>query len=147
MKAIDQTLVCKGKGTCMQAVLASLFETDLDKTINIMDFLESNWYIPFMRWLESSTKYEYCGVVNAHDEKELTLDALQSMYAVNGFFFGVVPSKNFEGVTHAVILDRLGCVVHDPDPSKKWLGINTVETRELIYWYDFQPRNGFIYER
>lgn len=147
MKAVNQTIVDKGKGTCMQAVLASLFETEIDKTINIMEHPEDSWHIPFMEWLESNTKYEYRGVVNAHDEKELTFDALRSMYAVNGFFYGVVPSKNFKGVTHAVIIDRGGWIVHDPDPSKKWLGINAVETGELQYWYNFEPSNGFIYER
>lgn len=86
MKAVNQTLVCKGKGTCMQAVLASLFETEIDNTINIMDFPEISWHIPFMEWLESTTNYQYQGVVSAHDEKELTLNALQSMYAVDGFF-------------------------------------------------------------
>jgi len=66
MKAVNQTIVDKGKGTCMQAVLASLFETEIEDTINIMEHPEASWHIPFMEWLEASTKYEYQGVVNAH---------------------------------------------------------------------------------
>ena len=147
MKPVNQTIVDKWKGTCVQAVLASLFETKLEETVNIMDFLDTGWQIPFMDWVEDNTPYEYAGVINAHDEKELTYEALQSVFAVKGYFYGVVPSKNFSDVTHAVIIDRGGVIVHDPDPKKKWLGLNPVESGELQYWYLFEPQNGFIYPK
>ena len=147
MKKVNQTVSDKSKGTCMQAVLSSLFETDLDKTIDVMQFPDDAWHIPFMEWVESNTLFEYVGVINSHDERELTYEALQSVYAVKGFFFGVVPSKNFENTTHAVVIDRYGVIVHDPSPTKSWQDKNPVETGELQYWYHFEPINGFAYER
>lgn len=146
MKPIDQTDISKDSGTCMQAVLASLFERPLSETINVMDYQEEDWHIPFMEWIDKSTKYQYAGVVNAHSDKAQTLNALNSMYAVGGFYYGVVPSRNHDGVTHAVIIDRQGIVRHDPNPDKKWQGVNVVDSGDLIYWYEFTPKNGFVYD-
>lgn len=146
MIKINQTVVDKGNGNCMQAVLASLFEVELDKTINVMDLPETQWHIPFMEWIET-VGYEYGGVIGKHDDNKETLKALSSLYAVGGYFYGVVNSKNFKGVTHAVIIDRQGIIVHDPNPDKKWEGINTVETGELIYWYLFEPKDEFVYPK
>ena len=63
----------------MQAVLASLFEMDLDQAINVMDHPETAWHVPFMDWIDEATKFTYVGVCNAHSEKVQTLNALQSL--------------------------------------------------------------------
>lgn len=145
MIPVNQTVVDKVVGNCMQAVLASLFEVDLEKAINVMDLPEDGWHIKFIEWIES-VGYNYSGVINAHTDISQTLKALNSVYAVEGYFYGVVPSKTFDGVTHAVIIDRAGKVAHDPNPNKKWEGVNVVITGDLIYWYLFEPINGFVYD-
>ena len=146
MIRVGQTVTDKNNGTCMQAVLASLFEKPLSETINIMEYPENEWYLPFLEWVDNNTNYQYEGVINAHDDKSQTLKALNSMYAIDGFYYGVVPSKNFDGVTHAVIIDRNGIVQHDPNPDEKWQDVNVVESGDLIYWHDFTPKNGFVYD-
>lgn len=146
MIKVDQTVTDEKKGTCMQAVLSSLFEKPLSETINPMEYSETGWCLPFLEWIDNNTKYEYDGVVNSHDDKLQTLKALSSMYAIDGFYYGVVPSKNFKNVTHAVIIDRTGVVRHDPNPDKKWQDINVVDSGDLIYWYIFTPKNGFVYD-
>lgn len=134
----DQTIVCKGFGNCMQAVLASLFEKELSETINVMELPDDAWHIPFMEWIDS-VGYSYEGVMNACSSAEQNQRDLQdSEYCVGGFFYGVVPSKNFKSVTHAVIIDCNGLVVHDPNPDKKWLGVNIATSKDLIYWYQFK---------
>lgn len=144
MKPVKQTLVCGKNGTCMQAALASLFETDINKTIDVMKSSEKNWMPDLIYWVRTNTVYEYKGIVSAHEDSSKTLDALQSLYAVNGFFYGVVPSRNFKGESHALIIDRNGIVVHDPNPDNKWLGVDTVLTKELEYWYRFESKNNDI---
>ncbi len=144
MIKVNQTVIDKGIGNCMQAVLASLFEVELSEAINVMELPEDSWHIPFIEWIES-VEYEYSGVINAHPDTRETFKALNSVHAIDGYFYGVVPSKTFEGVSHAVIIDREGKVVHDPNPNKKWEGINVVVTGDLVYWYLFEPKNGFVY--
>lgn len=144
MIKVDQTIVCKDKGNCTQATLASLFELPLDDVINIAELPDLDWFTPFTKWIKS-IGYDYYGVINAHSNTVETFKALRSVYAVDGYFYAVVPSKTFENVTHAVIMDREGNIVHDPNPNKKWQGINVVVSGDLIYWYVFEPKNGLVY--
>ncbi len=141
MKKIDQTLICGDKGNCMQATLSTLFGKELSETINVMDYCQNSWFDALLEWLDKSTDYIYSGVVNAHEDSAETIKALQSIYAINGLFYGAVKSKNFKGETHAVIIDRNGVVIHDPNPDRKWLGVNAARNNELIYWYRFEPKN------
>lgn len=136
MIKVYQTVVDEGSGNCMQAVLASLFEKELSETINVMDYPDPGWHIPFMQWVES-VGYSYDGVMNATTEPMQNVMDLQNGECVKGFFYGVVPSRNFKGVTHAVIIDCNGVVVHDPNPDMKWLGVNVVDSQDLVYWYMF----------
>lgn len=133
----NQTIVCNDYGNCMQAVLSSLFEIDMDKTINPLDHgLE--WNCKLKEWL-LSIGYRYEGVMNACSSVEQNkMDLAFSDYSVGGFFYGVVPSKTFEDETHAIIINCEGIVVHDPNPNKAWLNINVLDTKDLIYWYQFE---------
>lgn len=142
MTPIDQTIVDKGKGNCMQAVLASLFEQKFEDTIDVYDYSEREWVIPFMEWVES-VGYEYEGVLNMFvnptqgvTEESARLD-LATHENTGGYFYAAVNSRSFEGVTHAVVIDLNGVVVHDPNPNKAWLGVDTVATKELLYIYMF----------
>lgn len=139
MIKVDQNNVNKGNGNCMQAVLASLFEVNLSDAINVMDYPDPGWHIPFMEWVES-VGYSYIGVMNSADKKDETYSDLLNLESVRDHFYGVVPSRNFEGVTHAVVINRNGVVVHDPNPDRKWLGVDVVDSGDLIYWYLFEKR-------
>lgn len=132
MTPVFQTVICPTKGNCMQAAVASLFDLDITQVPNFMlypvDSHERHWwdiYCGFIRLLG----YEVKGIGRPCSHK------LSDSEGVNGYFDASVPSKTLEGCSHAVIIDRTGLVVHDPNPNQKWLGINVVETGELNNWY------------
>ena len=145
MKPVDQTVVGKERGDCMQAVLASLFEQKFEDTVNMYDYPEGKWVIPFMKWLES-IGYSYDGVMNMFANeasgigREQAYRDLATNEGVGGYFYGSVASKTFEGVTHAVIIDLNGIVVHDPNPNKAWQGVDTIATKELQYFFLFSRK-------
>ena len=147
MIKVDQTIVDKGKGNCMQAVLASLFEQKFEDTVNVYDYPEGEWVAPFMDWVES-IGYEYEGVMNMFVnpaspaiEREQAFRDLATHESTGGYFYGAVNSRTFEGVTHAVIINDNGVVVHDPNPSKAWLGEDLIATKELLYIYLFSKKD------
>lgn len=136
MIKINQTVVDKEIGNCMQAVLASLFEKPLEETINIIDYLPC-WAIPFMEWVES-IGYEYEGVMSPAKTIEESYKDLKEVESVGGYFFASVPSKNFDGTYHAVVMDADGVVIHDPSPEKQWEGVDIISSGDVEYWYLFK---------
>ncbi len=145
MKPVDQTIVDEDRGNCMQAALASLFEQKFEDTINVYDYPEGEWVAPFMKWVES-IGYEYEGVLNMLVNplqgitRKRALRDISKLESVGGYFYGVVNSRSFKDVTHAVIIDALGIVAHDPNPNKAWQGVDTIATKELLYIYTFGKR-------
>jgi hypothetical protein len=145
MKPVDQTVSGNGNGDCMRAVLASLFEQKFEDTVDVYGYPEGEWVIPFMDWIES-IGYEYEGVVHMFVDpvngvnKKRALRDLSKFESVGGYFYGAVNSRSFKDVTHAVIIDALGIVVHDPSPSKTWLGENLIATKELLYVHTFSRK-------
>jgi len=139
LNPVNQTIVAKGSGNCMQASFASLFECSLDEAINPMSYSPAKWVIPFMEWV-NSRGYEYEGTISAKENKKDTYAAIASMSAIDDCFYAAVPSKNNIGVGHAVIINRIGIVVHDPNPDKKYLGINVIESGDLVYWFLFESK-------
>lgn len=127
MKPVDQTIVCKDRGDCMRATIASLFDLEIEQVPHFIlfgaNYFDLVW--SFFRFLG----YDYmgCGYIHTGPPKEED--------SVNGYFYGVVNSKTFPDVTHAVVIDINGIVVHDPNPNKRWQDINVLESGELKYWY------------
>lgn len=136
MIKINQTVVDKEIGNCMQAVLASLFEKELEETINVINYPEDTWFTHFYQWIESAG-YVYDGVMNPAKNKEESYEDLKNINNVLGYLYAVVPSKTFDGASHAVIIDTNGIVVHDPNPNKAWEGIDVVSSGDICYWYLF----------
>ena len=142
MKPVDQTIIDEDKSNCMQAVLATLFEQKFEDTIDIYTYPEGEWLSPFMAWLES-IGYEYQGVANMFVDpvdgatRQKARRDLCRFESIGGYFYGVVNSRRFESVTHAVVIDALGVVVHDPNPGNAWLGVDTIATKELLHIYTF----------
>ena len=130
MKKIDQTCIDSGKGNCQQAVVASILGLDLSQVPNFILYADNEWWNVYYYFM-LSVGWQYEG------QAKLTSRVLLEEDSINGFFEAVVPSRTFEGKSHAVIINIRGMVVHDPNPNKLWLGVNVVESGELQSWYMF----------
>jgi hypothetical protein len=142
MKPIFQTIVDKGAGDCERAAIASLFELDITQVPHFLLFDKmDNFLVSYnenelgrvcgssIMWsFLRSLGWEFNGCGYPHNELELK-------DSVDGFFFASVKSRTYEGQTHAVVIDINGMVIHDPNPNKKWLGVNIKETGDILNWY------------
>lgn len=133
MTPIDQTIVCVGTGDCQRAVVASLFDLDIDQVPNFRKFPERGWFDVYWYFLYAMG-YEYAGCLTPNK------DRLELADSIDGYFEACVASKTFENATHAIIIDQNGVVIHDPNPNKLWQGINVLESGELKYWYAIRKR-------
>ena len=139
MKKIFQTIVDAGKGNCMQAAIASLFDKELNE---VPDFKAvDDWFHPMWNFVIANG-YEYTGmlynkkmsIINNPtcncfkddvwaEETMLTKENLNLYGSVNGFFYATVLSPKYfnwgEGFTkrHAVVIDLEMNVVHDPNKA------------------------------
>jgi len=133
MKPVNQTVVDPVIGDCHRAVVASLLELDIDQVPNFIKF-GNNWFDVYWYFLYSMG-LKYKGQTN------ITKRKLYKKDSINGYFDATVKSKTFEGVLHGVVIDMKGVVVHDPNPNKRWQGINVLKSGELISWYMFGKVN------
>ncbi len=139
MKKIFQTIIDAGKGNCMQAAIASLFDKELEEVPNfislenwlesICDFAIANGYHNTgmlynrkMSMLNSPTSDSFKNH-NWCEEMMLNKENLKLHGDVNGFFYATVLSPKFfnwcDGFhkRHAVIIDFDMNIVHDPNPE------------------------------
>ena len=116
MNKVYQTIVDKGHGNCMQAAVASLLDLDLDEVPNFIEH-GNEWYNIFDSFI---IKYGY-EPNYIQDDTQTLLRVANFDNGVNGYFYGVVNSQTFEGITHAVIVDRYLNIIHDPNPNGKAL--------------------------
>ena len=126
MQPVDQSTVTPTEGDCMRAVVASLFDLPLDAVPHFMRFNEKDWwrvYLGFF-WALGWEVGEW------KTEGEIDPDS-----GIDGFFDAAVPSKTFPSSKHAVVIDSRGVVVHDPNPNKLWLGVNVLESGDLVGYY------------
>ncbi len=125
MKKVYQTIVDLGKGNCMQAAIAALFDEDLE---NVPEFIEigrekGTWLPEFCEFL-NERGYDYNGVLFRNAQLEnYKLDEVKNLEGVNGYFYASVYSPKYNpngdkgGVTHAVIVDKDLNIVFDPNPN------------------------------
>lgn len=138
MKKVFQTVVDKGKGNCMQAALASLFDLELEQVPNFADYglTDGKWFAPFYEFI-ATQGYEYNGTLyNVKDSliRGLTewyeqvkdksrMNEIKDLIGVNGLFYASVYSPKFFDLkdkhpsTHAVLIDKNFNIVHDPNPE------------------------------
>lgn len=118
MNKILQTIVDKGNGNCLQAVVASLFEKDLEEVPHFIQY-KSEWFDRLSTFFQENG-YDGVMVINPNNvpEKQLKL-AMEYDGGVNGYWCASVPSQTFETGTHAVIVDKDLNIVHDPNPNQK----------------------------
>jgi len=128
MIPVDQTIVCKNEGDCMRAAAASLFELRIEQVPHFILF--KDWFPVFYNYLRG-LGYTYNG---CRDGK------LPILATHKGVAYASVKSRTYDdGTTHAVLIDQSGLVVHDPNPNKKFQGINVKETGELLYTFLIEP--------
>ncbi len=139
MIRVNQTVSDPVIGDCFRACLASLFEMRIESIPNFA-YTEGTKKLPsdaFQEWLDY-IGYDYVYITHEDGDTVDTghLFVGTAMTGVNGFYIGSVPSKTFLGITHAVIINKDGLVVHDPAPNHSWLGLYPKD--ELIGYYLFQ---------
>ena len=141
MEKVYQTIVDKEHGNCMQAAVASLFDLELSEVPNFIEHGE-NWYNVFDDFIR---KYGYEPNYISGNVHELYKIA-RFDNGVNGYFYGVVNSQTFEGITHAVIVDRYLNVVHDPNPNQKALSLSIYDVIGLYAMHPIRiDRDGKCY--
>lgn len=149
MKPVEQ-LVSDGEvGDCMRAVVASLLELQTEQVPHFRLFETLNprklpnkaggWFSVFSYFLMAN------GYKLGHNKHFNSGDPLAED-SINGHFFAVVNSRNFEG-THAVVMDMNGVVVHDPSPTKKWQGESLRDNPDFHFWYTTEEYKPFFYMR
>lgn len=134
---VDQTIVDAERGNCMQAVVASLLDLELEQVPNFVLFKKNLWFDIYYYFLYAMG-WDCIGYKKFKGNR----NALRIEDGINGLFDASVKSRTFKNKTHAVIIDIKGVVVHDPNPLKTWLGVNVFETSELQGWLTFKPRPG-----
>lgn len=132
MTPVFQTVVEPKIGNCMQAGIASLFDLDLSQVPNFILYsnVDDNHAMLCNVWdhFFLGIGYEYCGL--GYPEQDILIDAPH----VNGFISATVPSKTFDTGTHLIIIDRQGICRHDPNPNKRYLNEDVVNSGALISW-------------
>lgn len=132
MKPINQTIVEINYGNCFAACVASLFELTLDEVPNFIE-KGKDWFPPFWEFIKERG-YEYEGVGWPRSEDMPFGHILSESINIDGFVIATVPSKTFQAISHSVLIDLDGNVVHDPNPNKKWQGVNVLQSKELEHW-------------
>lgn len=137
VQPVDQAISCGGRGDCMRATLASLLGLELEAVPHFILLPERLWNYVFSMFLWAlGWSYEGCMSYSKTEPNNLCLED-----SFDGYFYATVPSRNFEGKTHAVVMDMNGVVVHDPSPTKKYQGENVIETGCIEYWYLVKRRD------
>lgn len=127
MTPVFQACVDKGRGDCQRAAVASLFDLELEQVPHFRLYSSDDWWRVYFYFL-MGIGYEFHGTSMAERHK-----GERNYSSVDGFFLATVPSRTIDGSRHSVLIDENGVVIHDPNPNKRWLGINVVETGELIH--------------
>lgn len=135
MIKIDQTVVCRKKGNCMQAQVASLLELPLSDVPNWIEMPENEWFMNYQNFFKTQG-YEFLYCKNPRGSIDDVLNDLYETNSIDGFIGASVNSSMFKGMTHAVIINLDGVVVHDPNPNKYWLHKNVVQSGDLVAWED-----------
>jgi len=126
MKPVYQSCIDPGRGDCQRAVIASLFDLELEQVPNFRLYPDRTWFNVYYYFLRG-LGFEYKGTCFKNRFKYE-----RDFQGIDGYFVACVPSKTFsEGITHAVVINEKGMVAHDPNPNKRWLGINVIESGEL----------------
>jgi hypothetical protein len=129
MTPVFQSTVDKGKGDCQRAAVASLFDLELEQVPHFRLYSSDTWWRVYYYFL-IGIGYKFHGTSMAERHRDI---GRRNYESVNGLFLATVPSRTIDGILHNVLIDEMGVVVHDPNPNKRWFGINVIESGELIH--------------
>jgi len=123
MKKVLQTIAggitSEERGNCMQAVVASLFELELNEVPNFIE-LGEEWFMEMWDFYRERGYGLMC--FDPKGDIELTKKVLAHDGGVNGYWDASVKSQTFDdGSTHAVVIDKDMNIVHDPNPNQRAL--------------------------
>ena len=146
MKPVNQTIVSVEDGDCTRACLASILDLPIDAVPHFVRF-GAGWFRIFSHFL-MSLDYEFLGTGWVKSKDRPHGHILSRSKNIKGYVIASVPSKTFPNVGHSVIINLKGLVVHDPNPNKRWEGINVlkshlelyglidnIEMMDIIQWY------------
>jgi hypothetical protein len=137
MKKVFQTIHGRKNGNCLPAVMASLFEMNIEDVPHFNKF--DNWYEEFIKFIESKECTIKRILYNAEDARIRNLKGHQAWYnsdnpkddlndikkyqGIDGFFHcGVYSPNNYDPedehpAMHAVIIDKDFNIIHDPEKA------------------------------
>lgn len=151
MKKVFQTNIDKDNGNCMQAIIASLFEMDINDVPNFISFYNAkntNPHFELLKFLRTKG-YNYSiwtssyllhdGGLKLKHDLNLTKRILKIDGGINNYFYASVKSQTFDKVTHAVIIDNEMNIIHDPNPNQLALKLKAEDILDIITcsdnWY------------
>lgn len=121
MKKVFQTIVDKEKGNCMQAAIASLYETELNEVPNFIEYdADENTSAHQELWRFMNEKGHCYLYINRDDRNttEFMKKIAKFDGGINGYFIASIKSQTFDDVYHAVVIDTNLNIVHDPNPNQ-----------------------------
>lgn len=139
MKPVEQTISDRSRGDCHRAVVASLLDLEIEQVPHFGLF-GKEWHHVYHGFLWGCG-YEWKGT--GHFPKFTPRSEHLKDCNIGGYVEATVPSKNYppeDGITHAVVMDLDGLVVHDPHPGKAYQDVNVIETKKLMHWALIKPR-------
>ncbi len=130
MLKVYQTIIDPGRGNCLQAVIATLFEDELE---NVPHFLlaKEGWFKSLYYYVQSKEHEFLATLYNPNSfgmlpGYECRFKELKEKYkGINGYFYASVYSPKYYNPldtipnTHAVIIDKDLNIIHDPNPEYK----------------------------
>jgi len=121
MKKVFQSKICKGEGDCCRAVIASLFDKELEEVpefkpdgsqgYELMKYFNIQGY-DFTYFNRRDGQELQSGVLCPTIEEVAKFDG-----GIDGYFYATVNSQTFSDTTHAVVVDIDLNIVHDPNPN------------------------------
>ena len=119
MKPVNQTIIDKENGNCLQAAVASILELDLEEVPHFISIGE-DWWFDFRDWLA---------------KRNINVVWTPEFVPIGSWHIQSVLSSRFPGETHAVVANPDCEIVHDPNPDT-----DPFETEyESVGYYWFYP--------
>lgn len=148
MEKIYQTIVNINHGNCEQAVIASLFELQLDGVPNFIENKNKEFDKTLIGWLYKKG-FSPCYIYKSKYGLDELINIAKFDGGYNGYLYASVPSQTFENITHAVVVvDTNLNIVHDPNPNQLALNLLPEDVVGIIVLKDMViGKTGKLYTK